>query len=232
MIFKDIDIFGKDGRGRKKPKSIFSLESMKNDSLCYFHISSFSLSPTLLQTDSLFLSLPPSLFICRFVYLPLSLSYPSNFLLSGKKSREESEKAEIEESALIKMTKELEAGRAARTAQLSNDEHAAVKSLGLLTYKPMIYCANVAEGDLADQGSKNKHVQVGCLKWIFSSNMGGMLFELLHIINAGARILDWFLESSFVYFMQVLRKRALEDGCEVVVVSAKVRCTACLQEIV
>ena len=26
-----------------------------------------------------------------------------------------------------------------------------MKGLGLLTFKPMIYCANVAEGDLADK---------------------------------------------------------------------------------
>ena len=35
-----------------------------------------------------------------------------------------------------------------------------VKGLGLLTLKPMIYCANVSEGDLADQGAKNTHVKV------------------------------------------------------------------------
>lgn len=39
-------------------------------------------------------------------------------------------------------------------------EAATVKGLGLLTYKPMIYCANVSENDLADQGAKNQHVQV------------------------------------------------------------------------
>ncbi len=55
---------------------------------------------------------------------------------------------------------ELEAGRAARTAQLNKDEAASVKGLGLLTLKPMIYCANVAEGDLADQGASNSHVKV------------------------------------------------------------------------
>ena len=59
------------------------------------------------------------------------------------------------------MAVELEAGRAARTAVLNKDEAASVKGLGLLTLKPMIYCANVAEGDLADQGASNHHVKVG-----------------------------------------------------------------------
>lgn len=37
----------------------------------------------------------------------------------------------------------------------------AVKGLGLLTLKPLIYAANVMEDDLADQGANNTHVQVG-----------------------------------------------------------------------
>ena len=36
---------------------------------------------------------------------------------------------------------------------------AAVKGLCLLTMKPMIYAANVAEEDLADHGATNSHVQ-------------------------------------------------------------------------
>jgi obg-like ATPase 1 len=100
-------------------------------------------------------------------------------LRKGKKSKEEAEKAEVEESALMKMTVELEAGRAARVANLTKDEALTIKSFGLLTYKPMIYCANVAETDLADQGASNVHVQA-------------------------------------------LRKKAKEDGCEVVVISARV----------
>lgn len=41
--------------------------------------------------------------------------------LTGKKSKEEAEKAEVEESALQKMVVELEAGRAARTASLTKE---------------------------------------------------------------------------------------------------------------
>ena len=42
---------------------------------------------------------------------------------------------------------------------LSPEESAAVRPLYLLTMKPMVYAANVAEDDLADLGAANKHVQ-------------------------------------------------------------------------
>ena len=41
-------------------------------------------------------------------------------------------------------------GTPARKADLSADELKAVKPLGLLSAKPVIYAANVADGDLAD----------------------------------------------------------------------------------
>ncbi|KAG1673178.1 hypothetical protein FOA52_015289 [Chlamydomonas sp. UWO 241] len=80
-------------------------------------------------------------------------------LRKGKKSKAEADAAEIEESALTKMTTALESGSSCRAVALTPDELASVKSLGLLTLKPMIYCANVPEGDLANQGANNVHVQ-------------------------------------------------------------------------
>ncbi|KAL6751028.1 P-loop containing nucleoside triphosphate hydrolase protein [Haematococcus lacustris] len=77
----------------------------------------------------------------------------------GKKSKEEQEKMEVEEGALTKMTVALEAGQAARNVKLSKDEQLAVKGLGLITIKPMIYAANVPEDDLADKGANNVHVK-------------------------------------------------------------------------
>lgn len=56
----------------------------------------------------------------------------------------------------------------------------AVKGLCLLTSKPMIYAANVAEDDLADNASSNEHVIA-------------------------------------------LKKKAVEEACDVVIVSAQVR---------
>jgi len=53
----------------------------------------------------------------------------------------------------------LDQNQPARAVQLNDDERALVKGLQLLTMKPMIYAANVSEGDLADQGAGNHHVK-------------------------------------------------------------------------
>jgi len=55
-----------------------------------------------------------------------------------------------EPSALEKVQEVLEADKPARYAELTDDEEASIKSLGLLTRKPMIYAANVADADLAE----------------------------------------------------------------------------------
>jgi len=55
-----------------------------------------------------------------------------------------------EQSALEKVQAVLETDKPARFAELSEEEEFAIKSLGLLTRKPMIYAANVADTDLAD----------------------------------------------------------------------------------
>jgi len=48
-------------------------------------------------------------------------------------------------SAVRKVSKVLDAGRPARVAELSREEHAVLKPLFLLTMKPMMYVANVGE---------------------------------------------------------------------------------------
>lgn len=53
-------------------------------------------------------------------------------------------------SALEKLLPALEAGEPARTVAIADDERPAVRTYGLLTRKPIIYCANVAEDVLAD----------------------------------------------------------------------------------
>lgn len=53
---------------------------------------------------------------CRCSLVVVAYAHPT-----GKKSKEEAEKAEVEESALQKMVVELEAGRAARTASLTKE---------------------------------------------------------------------------------------------------------------
>ena len=53
-------------------------------------------------------------------------------------------------TALEKVKAVLDEGEPARNADLDEDEELAVKALGLLSRKPMIYAANVADSDLAD----------------------------------------------------------------------------------
>jgi GTP-binding protein YchF len=55
----------------------------------------------------------------------------------------------VELAALEKLLPALAAGRPARTVVLTGPEEEAVQSYGLLTRKPVIYVANVAEADLA-----------------------------------------------------------------------------------
>ena len=54
----------------------------------------------------------------------------------------------------------LEDGKLARSLQVEDeDELAWIASYNLLTYKPVIYAANVSEDDLADDGAGNAYVQ-------------------------------------------------------------------------
>ena len=54
----------------------------------------------------------------------------------------------------------LEDGNLARKMELADeDEEALMSSLNLLTWKPVIFAANVGEDDLADDGKNNAHVQ-------------------------------------------------------------------------
>ena len=65
---------------------------------------------------------------------------------------------QAERVILERINTALEANQPARSLTLKPNELALVKALDLLTLKPMIYAANVAESDLADQGASNRHV--------------------------------------------------------------------------
>ena len=53
----------------------------------------------------------------------------------------------------------LEAGKLAKTFETNDeDEQAWLEEYNLLTYKPVIFAANVSEDDLADDGASNPHV--------------------------------------------------------------------------
>lgn len=61
---------------------------------------------------------------------------------------------------LEKIKAHLEDGKMAITMELENeDEESFMGSYNLLTWKPVIYAANVAEDDLADDGAGNTYVQ-------------------------------------------------------------------------
>ncbi len=66
-----------------------------------------------------------------------------------RKSARTSKEAQLELGALEKLTAGLNAGKAARHLDLTEEEIESVKVLGLLTAKPIIYAANVSEDDLA-----------------------------------------------------------------------------------
>ena len=70
------------------------------------------------------------------------------------------DKTYAKELALLERIKEhLESGKMAKSLDVTDeDELALLKEYNLLTYKPVIYAANVAEDDLADDGASNPHV--------------------------------------------------------------------------
>ncbi len=64
-----------------------------------------------------------------------------------------------EEALLERIKAHLESGKMAKSLEVDDeDELALLRSYNLLTYKPVIYAANVAEEDLADDGASNDKV--------------------------------------------------------------------------
>ncbi|MEQ8999839.1 MAG: redox-regulated ATPase YchF [Coleofasciculus sp. B1-GNL1-01] len=66
-----------------------------------------------------------------------------------RKQAKTSKEAQLELEALEKLSAGLNEGKSARNISLTEDEAEAVKPLGLLSAKPIIYAANVSEDDLA-----------------------------------------------------------------------------------
>jgi len=66
-----------------------------------------------------------------------------------RKAARTSQEAQVELAGLEKLQAVLDAGQPGRLSELSDEEAEAIKALGLLTRKPVIYAANVAEEDLA-----------------------------------------------------------------------------------
>ncbi len=69
------------------------------------------------------------------------------------------DKSLLSELAILNKVKDtLEDNKCARAMELTDDEAEIVKSLNLLTFKPVIYAANVSEDDLMDDGNSNENV--------------------------------------------------------------------------
>ena len=68
-------------------------------------------------------------------------------------------KLQSELDILNKIKETLQEGKSIRTMELSDDEWAFVKTLDLLSSKPVIYVANVSEDDLANDGADNAMVK-------------------------------------------------------------------------
>jgi ribosome-binding ATPase len=67
----------------------------------------------------------------------------------ARKDAKFKKEAQFEVDALEKIVPVLQAGGAARTVKLTEDEALSIKALGLMTAKPVIYAANVSETDLS-----------------------------------------------------------------------------------
>ena len=64
-----------------------------------------------------------------------------------------------EDALLTRIMEHLESGKMAKSMEVDDeDELELLRSYNLLTYKPVIYAANVAEDDLADDGASNDMV--------------------------------------------------------------------------
>jgi len=76
----------------------------------------------------------------------------------GKMAKQKDKEAMVEFPILSTLKEALENDQPARAVEFSPEEAKIVKGLHLLTFKPMLYVANVGEDDVADP-STNKYVQ-------------------------------------------------------------------------
>lgn len=80
----------------------------------------------------------------------------SRVVKSAKNDKQAAKEAEL----LERLRKHLEDGNMAKTFALAGEEEQEFyRQYNLLTGKPVIYAANVKDGDLADEGASNLHVQ-------------------------------------------------------------------------
>lgn len=89
---------------------------------------------------------------------------------------------------LEKLKKELENGKCARSIEFASDEEKEfVSSLNLLTYKPVLYAANVTENDLITNGENNDYVKA---VMEYAKNEGSEVFVICAKIEEEITELD------------------------------------------
>jgi GTP-binding protein YchF len=76
----------------------------------------------------------------------------------GKMAKQKDKDAMVEEPILAKLLEAFEQGKPARSIEFAEEELRVVKGLNLLTSKPMLYVANVAEDEIAN-AEENEYVQ-------------------------------------------------------------------------
>jgi GTP-binding protein YchF len=98
----------------------------------------------------------------EIINLELALSDLSQMEKRADRTRKQaktSKDAQIELAVLDKLLTVLNEGQPARLVDLSEEEEAIIKPLGLLTRKPVIFAANVSEDDLASGNAWVEQVQ-------------------------------------------------------------------------
>jgi ribosome-binding ATPase len=78
----------------------------------------------------------------------------------AKKDLRMKKELQIEVDALEKLAPVLNEGQSARTVELTEEEELAIKTLGLMTRKPVIFATNVSEGDLSTGNAFVEQVRV------------------------------------------------------------------------
>ena len=118
----------------------------------------FSRDPNVIHVDG---SVNPLRDIMETINLELIFADPWKNQKFGNKTRQPEWTQDLCQGlALLERIKEhLESGKMAKSLDVTDeDELALLKEYNLLTYKPVIYAANVAEDDLADDGASNEMV--------------------------------------------------------------------------
>lgn len=114
--------------------------------------------------------------------------------------------AQEESAALKKVMEVLEDGRAARLVQFDEKEEAAIKHLGLISKKPMLYAANVAEEDLAEGNAMVEELKK------FAAECGGEVVTVSAQVEAELNGLDGDDRAEYLETLGVT-----ESGCETLV---------------